>query len=119
MSSHLIQPVGSRFEPMTKENVAEVLGVSVRCIENWVAEGLLPSWRKIGTRCFWHPDAFYGWLADYLKSDQPELLDVAAIPTTPDRPKKAKSAESGVQAQNARRLLRITQATTGEANGGD
>lgn len=106
MQSHPIQPPICQFQPLTKEDVADVLGVTVRCIENWVEEGVIPSWRKIGTRCFWHPDVFYGWLSDYLKSESPELIEVPPKPPKATRRKRVESA-SGVHALNAGRLARI------------
>ena len=50
------------FRPLKKEDVADVLGVSVRTVENWVDDGLLIAPKKLGNRVSWHPTAFYGWL---------------------------------------------------------
>lgn len=73
---HPIRLPTSQFQPLTKKDVADALGVTVRRVEKWGEEGKLPSWRKIGTRCFWHTDQFFGWFADYLKSDAPELIEM-------------------------------------------
>lgn len=54
------------FKPLTKDDIAEVLGVSLRTVENWVNEGTLPAPRKLGNRVYWHPNTFYGWLDRYL-----------------------------------------------------
>lgn len=60
------------FKPLTKDDIAEVLGVSARTIENWVNEGTLPAPKKLGNRVYWHPKAFYHWL-------DVSLTDAAAI----------------------------------------
>ncbi len=50
------------FKPLSKRDVADVLGVCLRTIENWVNEGDLPAPVRLGNRCYWHPAAFYAWL---------------------------------------------------------
>lgn len=50
------------FKPLSKEDLADVLGVSIRTIENWVAEAILPAPTKLGNRVYWHPNSFYAWL---------------------------------------------------------
>lgn len=106
MQQHLIQPPIAPFQALTKEDVAAFLRVTVRCVENWVEEGRLPSWRKIGTRCYWHPDVFFGWFADYLKSNEPELVEPPPKPPKATRSKRGEAA-GGVDMMNAGRLARI------------
>lgn len=50
------------FKPMSKADVADVLGVSLRTVENWVNDGTLPPPAKLGNRCYWLPSLFYSWL---------------------------------------------------------
>lgn len=50
------------FKPLTKDAVADLLGVSIRTVENWVNDGTLPSPSKLGARVYWHPTSFYAWL---------------------------------------------------------
>jgi predicted DNA-binding transcriptional regulator AlpA len=50
------------FKPLSKNDVADVLGVSLRTLENWVNDGSLPAPAKLGNRCYWHPAVFYAWL---------------------------------------------------------
>lgn len=57
------------FKPLTKDDIADVLGVSLRTIENWVSEGTLPSPKKLGNRVYWHPNIFYAWLEHRLTSE--------------------------------------------------
>ncbi|EUC15014.1 helix-turn-helix transcriptional regulator [Paraburkholderia hospita] len=64
----------SAFKPLTKDDIGEVLGVSLRTVENWVNEGILPAPRKLGNRVYWHPATFYGWLDEYLTAPVPESV---------------------------------------------
>ncbi|MEX3944353.1 helix-turn-helix transcriptional regulator [Paraburkholderia sp. BR10937] len=50
------------FTPITKESAAQILSVSVRTIDHYVADGRMPAPVHLGRRAYWHPDAFYGWL---------------------------------------------------------
>lgn len=50
------------FKPLSKEDLADVLGVCTRTIDNWVNEGILPASTKLGGRAYWHPNTFYAWL---------------------------------------------------------
>ncbi len=71
------------FRPLSKEEIADVLGVSSRTVENWVNDGIVPAPKKLGNRVYWHPNVFYAWLDAYLLSDSlgAEVgLDVANAP---------------------------------------
>lgn len=59
----------SAFTPLTKQAVADSLGISIRSVENWINDGLLPAPAKLGNRVYWHPDVYYAWLAHRLKAD--------------------------------------------------
>lgn len=50
------------YQPITKEKAAEILTVSLRTINYWIADGTLPSPVSIGRRVYWHPENFYAWL---------------------------------------------------------
>lgn len=67
----------SAFRPLTKDGIGEVLGVSLRTVENWVNEGILPAPRKLGNRVYWHPDTFYRWLDEYLTASVPDCTQRA------------------------------------------
>lgn len=54
--------MNSPLQPLTKEEVARILSVSKRTIENWIADGSLIAPTTIGRRVYWHPTAFYEWL---------------------------------------------------------
>ncbi|AUL99641.1 hypothetical protein B4966_05285 [Rhodocyclaceae bacterium] len=57
-------------KPLTKEDVANILSVSVRTVANWMSDGTLPKWHYIGRRAYWHPDAFQVWLDTRLKASE-------------------------------------------------
>lgn len=84
-----------------------MLKLTPRCVELWVEKGRLPRWRKIGNRCFWHPDVFYAWLDAHLKSeesppDEESIESPALVPT-----KKGRGDGGPMGAANARRMARI------------
>lgn len=113
MHSQQLQPAPapsvSPFRPLSKEDVADVLGITVRCLEQRVEQGLVPRWRKLGNRSVYHPDVFFGWLDGYLKSDESRDVEPAAEPLSQKPIKKHLADKSGVGASNARRLELIEQ----------
>lgn len=71
------------FNPIAKEQAAEILGTSIRTIENYVSTGLMPAPVAIGRRVYWHPDIFYGWLDGRLKEATSQVIDVKSATTAP------------------------------------
>lgn len=71
---------------MTKEHVADVLGVSIRTIENLVKAGKMPAPGHIGGRVLWHPDVFYTWLDEALRAAQPVAETRGLTESEPARP---------------------------------
>jgi excisionase family DNA binding protein len=98
------------FKPLTKDDVADVLGVSLRTIENWVNERTLPAPKKLGNRVYWHPAVFYAWLEHQLTAE--ETLPTNFEPTM-DKPQKAarkpqvKSSKSEVDMLRSRDQAKI------------
>lgn len=72
------------FVPLTKDDVAKILRVSVRCVENWVNDGTLLPPGKIRNRVFWHPDLFFKWLEDHL-APRNQATDVSGESVAEDR----------------------------------
>ena len=98
------------FRPLKKEDVADVLGVSVRTVENWVDDGLLIAPKKLGNRVYWHPAAFYGWLeqrvteecaAEAANESSGQSLPAATVPRRERRNAEGKS-KTGAQQLHAR-----------------
>jgi hypothetical protein len=52
------------FTPITREDAARILSVSVTTIDHMIVTGVLPLPRTLGAqrRLYWHPDDFYGAL---------------------------------------------------------
>lgn len=105
------------FKPLSKHDVAEILGVSIRTVENWVAEGVLPAPVKLGNRVYWHPNVLYAWL-DWRLSAGAAAGDAAEDAgsqhkSQPESKRRAKQAP----ARNAQQSLRCrTQQQLAELN---
>ncbi len=52
------------FKPITREQAAEILSVSLSTLDAMIASGVLPPPRPLGDcrKLYWHPDVFYGAL---------------------------------------------------------
>lgn len=103
----------SAFTPLTKQAVADSLGISIRSVENWINDGTLPAPAKLGNRVYWHPDVYYDWLSNRLKaapSDEPlsEPAD-AREPVEPVRRVSANTDKTATRlhAQTERKLARL------------
>jgi hypothetical protein len=62
---------GLVFKPLNRKDVANILDVSVRTVENWRREGRIPQPVEIGGRVYWHPGVFYAGLANILGANGP------------------------------------------------
>lgn len=56
---------------LTKDEMAEKLKASKRTIENWTAQGLIPSPVHIGRRALWVEDAIDAWLHQKARLNTP------------------------------------------------
>lgn len=96
------------FKPLTKDDIADVLGVSGRTIENWVNDGTLPAPKRLGNRVYWHPGVFFGWLEQRLVGDDATVQGQSVAPqpepaTSPaPSPRRAKPAKTEVERLRAR-----------------
>jgi hypothetical protein len=59
------------FKPLSRNDVASILGVSVRTVENWRREKRIPPSFDIGGRTYWHPEVFYSSLSAMLRGATP------------------------------------------------
>ena len=60
------------FTPLTREDVARILSVSLSKLDQMIEASILPPPRAIGgRRLYWHPDVFYAWLDQHLREDTP------------------------------------------------
>lgn len=77
----VVQP----FRPMTKADVADVLGVCTKTVEAWERACIIPPGQRLGAFVFWHPHVFYAWLDKRLKGEEPAhdaVAGAAAVPST-------------------------------------
>lgn len=100
----------SAFTPLTKQAVADSLGISIRSVENWINDGTLPAPAKLGNRVYWHPDVYYAWLSHRLKeapSDEP-LSEPAVTPEPVRRsPVSDDKTTARLHARTERKLARL------------
>lgn len=99
------------FSPLTKQDVAQVLNVTTRTIENWTAAGIVPAPTTLGGRVFWHPDIFYAWLDTRLREGASTSAVASSEQNIPQKPKKATSRctteQELLRRQNSKRLAAI------------
>jgi excisionase family DNA binding protein len=104
------------FKPLTKDDIADVLGVSSRTIENWVNDRTLPAPRKLGNRVYWHPNIFYAWLEHRLTSDDVcDGVDGSTIEESNGTVRKAKHLAQSKSLRSERDNLRAREQAKLEA----
>jgi hypothetical protein len=56
------------FKPITREQAAEILSVSLTTLDAMITSGVLPPPRQLGDcrKLYWHPDVFYAALVGLL-----------------------------------------------------
>lgn len=89
------------FYPVTREDAAKVLKKTVRTVEDWYGEGVMPEPVVIGGTCYWHPEIFFGWLGAKLKGQPwPSASSRPAdIKTGAGAAQEAKDAAGGGKAE--------------------
>lgn len=65
-----VSTIGPAFQPLSKDDVAAVLGVSTRTVENWRKDGRIPPSYEIGGRVYWHPEVFFAGLNAVLRGER-------------------------------------------------
>lgn len=92
------------FRPLSRADVAEVFGVTVRTIDNWVNDGTVPAPVKLGNRNYWHPGKFFTWL-DRRLADEVVTACEPQQAATP-RPAQPKLASRSVATKTEQDKLR-------------
>jgi len=97
------------FVPLSKQAVADILGISVRSVENWINDGILPAPAKLGNRVYWHPDVFYGWMSNRLREPSADGGEVKSKPSTNNKQRARRSDAVGesLRASTNRKLARL------------
>lgn len=109
----LVMTTSSAFTPLTKQAVADSLGISIRSVENWINDGTLPAPAKLGNRVYWHPDVYFGWLSRRLQEapvaeSEPAPAELPLVPAASRR--EASSSDkvaSRLRASTERKLARL------------
>ena len=70
---------GATFKPLSRVDVAKILGVSIRTLDNWQRSGRLPRSVDIGGRAFWHSEVFYSWLDKTLRATAPDTATAPSL----------------------------------------
>jgi excisionase family DNA binding protein len=67
------------IKPLTREDIASLLGVSDKTIDKMVREGTLPRPWQLGTcrRLYWHPEDWNVWIERQRSPDEPERPSTA------------------------------------------
>lgn len=99
------------FKPLSRDDVAGILGISIRTLENWVKQGRLPAPASIAGRRYWHPQHFYAALDAMLQQGNEQGSRSSLIPAAAHAsPAVAKSpkAPSSTAGQRARQSSQDT-----------
>lgn len=83
------------FKPLSRHDVAAILGVSVRTVENWRKEKRIPQSVEIGGRVYWHPESFYAGLNAKLRGIAEGDGECTSPMTTPARSANRAPAATG------------------------
>ena len=87
------------FKPITREEAAEILSVSLTTLEAMIMSGVLPPPRKLGEcrKLYWHPDILYGALHRLLCAEPAPAPCPAPTSTEPTRRNRRRGtrAEAG------------------------
>jgi DNA-binding transcriptional MerR regulator len=96
------------FKPVTREDGARILSVSLATLDHLIETGVLPPPRSLGggRRVYWHPDVFYGRLDELLRSGTPvvAVADKDQEPPSgcPEKPKRTITNSPGTELRSVR-----------------
>jgi len=105
------------FTPITREQAASILSVSLSTLDAMIAAESIPEPRALpgGRRKYWHPDIFYAWLDQQLRGDGRTVED--SKPDAPMRNSPSKNRSPAVsngiaasaRARDASRLRQLAE----------
>lgn len=107
------------FTPITREQAAAILSVSLSTLDAMIAAGSIPEPRALpgGRRKYWHPEIFYTWLDQQLRGDapDPENSEPDALMKTSLPKSQFSTAPNGIaasaRARDTSRLRRLNEGT--------
>ena len=107
-----IPDVGPAFKPLSRHDVAAILNVTVRTVENWRAKGLIAPGVSFGGRVYWHPDVFYASLDAKLRPDilsgGENVVSIQRPATTLNRPPAATRALKKARSRTVAAIAAMT-----------
>lgn len=107
------------FTPITREQAAAILSVSLSTLDAMIAAESIPEPRALpgGRRKYWHPDIFYTWLDQQLRGDGRDHENAASeVLRNPASSKSSSSNASNsiaasARARDAHRLRQLNEGT--------
>ena len=73
------------FRLLGKADVQAIFGISIRCLEKWIKQGLVPPPTCVGGRRYWHPETFYAELTRLVPPQGPVRTSAYAWPQASQR----------------------------------
>jgi len=106
------------FQLLTRLQVAEILHVTVRTLDNWQKSERMPKAVDIGGKVYWHSAVFYSWLDQKMRRGQCQLGDTASGELIQEA-RKAQPARSPERLSSASRAVSRNQSALARmASGG-
>ena len=107
------------FTPITREQAAAILSVSLSTLDAMIAAESIPEPRALpgGRRKYWHPDIFYTWLDQQLREQRP--TDDRSSPLPPPPPSRASGRRPTTPLGVAERTRARDTARLAALNSGD
>ncbi len=108
------------FTPITREQAAAILSVSLSTLDAMIAAESIPEPRALpgGRRKYWHPDIFYTWPDQQLRGDARTIEDSETDAPMKHSASKNRSsmASDGIaesaRARDAHRLRQLNEGTS-------
>jgi hypothetical protein len=108
------------FKPLRRGDVAAILGVSDRTLDNWQKSGKMPKSKGIEGCVYWHPEVFYSWLNQALQpspgSDSAQVS--CSGDSSPGRAEKSAQAPATRSQSTARVIAKNKERLAKMAAGG-
>jgi hypothetical protein len=95
------------FKLITKARAADMFGVDVKTIDNYIKAGKLPAPKQFVSKEYWHPDDFEMFLNETFRNALPSVGGVTRVTQAPaadpasSGPPAARPASTGVPANVA------------------
>lgn len=88
------------FQPITREDAAGILHISLTTLDAMIAKAVLPAPRQLGAcrKLYWHPDTFYGVLHRLLWVDPASIALASPEPLEAARESRPRKDEAHAEA---------------------